>query len=101
MMSALDNLNPQQFYHGTAAELKPGEMVTPGHESDWYQRSSSVFATDDLSIARTYAGYAADASGRDPHVYAVEPTGTMHKDPGGGQGAVRSKHPLKVLGEER
>ena len=30
-MAATDDLSSQRFYHGTRADLKPGDLIKPGH----------------------------------------------------------------------
>ena len=46
-MSASDNLSTQLF-HGTNANLKPGDVITP-------KKYSKAFATTDASEAKAYA----------------------------------------------
>lgn len=94
------------FYHGTKADLKPGDLITPGYRSN-YGRSARtsrwVYMTATLSplgaeLAR------GDGPGR---LYIVEPTGpfvddpdlTDKKFPGNPTRSYRSRHPLRVLGE--
>jgi hypothetical protein len=47
-MSALDNLNSVQFYHGTAAKLSPGDSITPGHcPHQLGYRDDNVYVVED------------------------------------------------------
>ena len=32
-MAATDDLSSQRFYHGTKADLKPGDLIEPGYNS--------------------------------------------------------------------
>lgn len=64
-MSAQDHLNPQQFYHGTPHEFKPGEMVEPGRMMD------HAYASTSAAVARGYGN----------RVYQVEFTGPSEPDP--------------------
>ena len=34
-MAAIDDLSSQQFYHGTKTDLKPGDLIEPGYNSNY------------------------------------------------------------------
>jgi hypothetical protein len=77
----MSNLNPQQFtmYHGTTAELNPGDIVKPaaaiGKNRHWKSGKSDVaYSTEDKSTADYFANIAAIRGGT-PRVYEVEPLG--------------------------
>lgn len=102
-MAAQDNLNPQQFFHGTRHEFKPGDVAEPGHNDDYESPHTGehVYLT---SSRKGAADWADDAYGHGPaRVYEVQPTGPIEPDPAGREdgdsGAHRSRHPLKILGE--
>lgn len=103
-MAASDNINDQQFYHGTwAGWLKKGQVLKSAKdriEKDLgitnYGLSSPhhVYVTTDPEDAKWYAqqGYAAlekmghkigniPVIGARPVVYRVQPRGTVEKDP--------------------
>lgn len=85
---------PQQFYHGTRADLKPGDLIEPGH-------TPHVYLTPNLDAAIWVAEVAAgEGPGR---VYVVEPTGqieqTDEKSAGQPTMSYRSREPLRVTGE--
>lgn len=42
-MTAIDDLNSQQFYHGTKANLKPGDFISPGFNSNFGKRKKAAF----------------------------------------------------------
>jgi Rifampin ADP-ribosyl transferase len=98
---------PQQFYHGTRADLKPGELITVGYVSNYGSRKplSWVYLTRTLDAAIWGAELAA-GTGRE-RIYVVEPTGeivddpnlTDKKFPGNPTKSYRSRHPLRVRGE--
>jgi hypothetical protein len=82
-MSAQDNLHPTQFYHGTAHPFQPGDVVEPGHSSNWgpLSRRDKVSGTTSRAEAHDYADHAQrmqsingnrDARAR---VYKVTPIG--------------------------
>lgn len=95
------------FYHGTKADLKVGDLLTAGGNSNYQP---------DLKMNHIYftalvngAGLAAElAKGNgEPRVYVIEPTGSFENDPnvtdkkfpGNPTRSYRSQHPLKIVGE--
>ena len=95
------------FYHGTKADLKIGELVQPGFNSNYGSRKKAVYiyltATLDAAVwgAELALG---EGAGR---IYIVEPTGDFEDDPnltdkkfpGNPTKSYRSKSPLRVTGE--
>ncbi|SDM33724.1 NAD(+)--rifampin ADP-ribosyltransferase [Polaromonas sp. JS666] len=103
-MAALDS---GPFFHGTKAQLQPGDLLRSGFTSN-YDESVVMNHIYFTAIAKG-AGLAAEiakGSGR-PRVYIVEPTGEFENDPnvtdkkfpGNPTRSYRSKLPLRVLGE--
>ncbi|WP_262408782.1 NAD(+)--rifampin ADP-ribosyltransferase [Sphingomonas sp. JC676] len=97
----------QLFYHGTRADLVPGDLIAPGYSSNYGQRkkASWVYLTGTLEAAIWGAELAAgEGAGR---IYIVEPTGpivddpnlTDKKFPGNPTRSYRSQAPLRVTGE--
>lgn len=67
-----DQTPPPTFYHGTRADLKPGDPIAPGHSSNYGRRkqASWVHLTGTLDAAVWGAELAAgDGRGR---IYVVE-----------------------------
>jgi rifampin ADP-ribosylating transferase len=106
-LAAVDDLNSQRFYHGTKADLKPGDLITPGYNSNFGRRKEAayVYLTATLDAATWGAELAiGDVPGR---IYIVEPTGQFEDDPnltdkkfpGNPTKSYRSRHPLRVTGE--
>lgn len=105
----------QEFFHGTTAHLKPGDVVAPGKRPVFPNETDTrySYATSDQDTAWHYAEIAWNA--RDtgvPRVYQVEPLGRHSKDPQVGvmPGGTtysrdnfstdrRSKHGWRVLSE--
>ena len=71
----------QRFYHGTKADLKPGDLIGPGYSSNFGKRKKAgyVYLTGTLDAATWGAELAVgEGSGR---IYTVEPTGPIEDDP--------------------
>ncbi len=101
------NSGARRFYHGTKADLKPGDLIAVGYRSNFgtHKPLSWVYLTGTLDAAIWGAELAAgEAPGR---IYIVEPTGeivddpnlTDKKFPGNPTQSYRSRAPLRVMGE--
>ena len=97
----------QTYFHGTKADLKPGELIKPGHLSNYddQQNSEYIFLSATLDAAIWGAEL---AKGNGPgRIYLVEPTGDLENDPdltdqrfpGNPTKSYRSKDPFRVVGE--
>jgi rifampin ADP-ribosylating transferase len=97
------------FYHGTAAELEPGDLLVPGFGSNYEKGRISnhvYFSTMVASLAAQMAAALTGVQGRG-HVYIVEPTGPFEDDPnvtnkrfrGNPTKSYRSRHPLRIVAE--
>jgi rifampin ADP-ribosylating transferase len=106
-MTAIDGTVPQLFYHGTRADLKPGDLIEAGFSSNYGARkkASWVYLMGTLEAAIWGAELAV---GEGPaRIYIVEPTGpivddpnlTDKKFPGNPTKSYRSREPLCVTGE--
>lgn len=106
-MADIDTPNPEQYYHGTKADLQLGDLITPGYNSNYGTRKQSayVYLTRTLDAATWGAELAiGDGNGR---IYIVEPTGSIEDDPnltdkkfpGNPTQSYRSRYPLRVIGE--
>lgn len=104
---ATNDLNSQPFYHGTKADLKQGDLIAAGYNSNYGTRkkASYVYLTATLDAAVWGAELAVGkGAGR---IYIVEPTGPIEDDPnltdkkfpGNPTKSYRSRHPLRVRGE--
>ena len=106
-MSAAASMFAQSFFHGTRADLKPGDLIVVGYQSNF---------TEDTPLSWVYFAGTLDAAiwgaelgvgnGRE-RIYVVEPTGpivddpnlTDKKFPGNPTLSYRSRDPLRVIGE--
>lgn len=96
------------FFHGTKAELRPGDFLTAGFASNY--RPEVVMNHVYFTALRDGAGLAAEVAALDgstPHVYEVVPTGPFENDPnvtdkkfpGNPTRSFRSRAPLRVVRE--
>lgn len=98
----------QRFFHGTKADLKPGDLIEPGRApnfGDLERTTNYVYLTGTLDAAAWGAELAlGEGLGR---IYIVEPTGPIEDDPnltdkkfpGNPTKSYRSREPLRVAGE--
>src|SRR5262245_45486224 len=80
-MTASDEDRLPRYYHGTRADLKPGDLIIPGYPSNYGKRKQAryVYLTGTLDAATWGAELAqGDSRGR---IYVVEPTGPIADDP--------------------
>lgn len=95
------------FFHGTKADLKPGDLLAPGYSSNYGQRRNAnfVYLTATLDAATWGAELAVgEGPGR---IYRVEPTGALEDDPnltdkkfpGNPTRSYRTRSPLRVVDE--
>ena len=106
-MTETDGTFPRIFYHGSRADLKPGDLIAAGYNSNYGARrqASWVYLTGTLDAAIWGAELAA-GDGRE-RIYIVEPTGPIFDDPnltdkkypGNPTLSYRSREPLRVTGE--
>ncbi|MBP7558467.1 MAG: NAD(+)--rifampin ADP-ribosyltransferase [Chitinophagaceae bacterium] len=95
------------YFHGTKADLKVGDRIEAGYNSNYGQRKNAkyIFLTGTLDAA-IWGAELASGEGRE-RIYLVEPTGEIEDDPdltdrkfpGNPTQSFRSIHPFKVVGE--
>jgi rifampin ADP-ribosylating transferase len=99
--------DPGPFFHGTKADLRPGELLTPGWRSNYGsgRRAKHLYLTASREGAPLAAVLArGDGAGR---VYRVEPLGPIEDDPnvtdkrfpGNPTRSYRTTEPLRVVEE--
>jgi len=102
-----DALDDGPFFHGTKADLRPGDLLTAGFPSNY--RPEIVMNHIYFTAMPNGAGLAAELAPGDraPRVYEVEPTGEFENDPnvtdkkfpGNPTRSYRSAAPLRVVRE--
>ena len=97
----------QTYFHGTKADLKFGDLIEVGYNSNYGQRKSAKYiflsATLDAAI---WGAELAIGEGRE-RIYLVEPTGKIEDDPdltdkkfpGNPTKSYRSTEPFRAVGE--
>lgn len=100
------------FFHGTVAELRPGDLLTSGFRSNYRPEivMNHVYFTaskDGAGLAAEIAVELSPIAGVRPRVYEVEPLGEFEDDPnvtdkkfpGNPTRSFRSSAPLRVVGD--
>lgn len=97
----------QTYFHGTRADLKVGDLIEVGFNSNYGQKKNAkyIFLTATLDAA-IWGAELAYGEGRE-RIYLVEPTGEIEDDPdltdkkfpGNPTKSYRSSQPFKVVGE--
>lgn len=106
-MSTSAGMFAQSFFHGTRADLEPGDLIVVGHPSNFAEGTplSWVYFTGTLDAAIWGAELAAGTTPE--RIYVVEPTGSVENDPnltdrkfpGNPTLSFRSRDPLRVVAE--
>ncbi|MET1155392.1 NAD(+)--rifampin ADP-ribosyltransferase [Arthrobacter sp.] len=99
--------DPGPFYHGTKADLAPGDLLEPGYSSNYGGRTKANFVY--LTATLDAATWGAELGvGEGPgRIYRVEPTGPIEDDPnltdqrfpGNPTRTYRTKEPLRIIDE--
>src|SRR5690606_12628380 len=97
----------KSFFHGTKADLKPGDLIVAGKDSNYVPNYESkyVYLTSNLSVAVWGAELASGESSC--RIYVVEPTGRIEDDPnvtnkrfsGNPTRSFRTREPIRVVAE--
>ena len=99
--------NSPTYYHGTKVDLNVGDLIVPGHASNFGTRKQALFVYLTATLdAATWGAELAVGAGRG-RIYIVEPTGSIEDDPnltdkkfpGNITRSYRSRHPFRVVGE--
>ncbi len=106
-MTASETAGVPLLYHGTKADLKPGDLLGPGFASNFGKgrKAAWVYLSATLDAATWGAELAlGDGPGR---IYIVQPTGPFEDDPnltdkkfpGNPTKSYRTRDPLRITGE--
>ena len=106
-MAIADDLSPQQFYHGTKADLNPGDLIEPVYNSNYGSRKKAAYVYLTATLEAATWGAELAQGERRGRICIVEPTGPFEDDPnltdkkfpGNPTKSYRSQEPLRVTGE--
>jgi uncharacterized protein YndB with AHSA1/START domain len=107
LLTALGPTGAGPLFHGTKADLKPGQHIEAGRPSNYGKRKNAAFVY--LTATLDAATWGAElAVGNGPgRIYIVEPTGPIEDDPnltdkkfpGNPTRSYRTRAPLRVIDE--
>jgi len=106
-LSPSRSLDSGPFYHGTKADLNPGELLESGFSSNYGEQKKANFIYFTATLDAAIWGAELAVGNKPGRIYQVEPTGTFENDPnltdkkfpGNPTRSYRTKHPLRVVGE--
>ena len=97
----------QTFFHGTKADLKIGDFIEIGINSNYGQRNKAKYIYLTATLDAAIWGAELALGEERERIYLVEPIGAIEDDPnltdkkfpGNPTKSYRSKHPFKIVGE--
>lgn len=97
----------QTYFHGTKADLKIGDFIEPGYNSNFGQRKNAKYIFLSATLDAAIWGAELAIGERNQRIYLVEPTGEIEDDPdltdrkfpGNPTMSYRSTKPFRVVGE--
>lgn len=99
--------SPGSFFHGTKADLKPGDDLTPGFPSNYEDGRVAKYVYFAATLDAAIWGAELASGNGNQRIYVVEPTGSFEDDPnvtdqkfpGNPTKSYRTSQPLKVVAE--
>jgi Rifampin ADP-ribosyl transferase len=106
-VSASASMFSQSFFHGTRADLKPGDLIAVGYKSNFTEAKPLSWAYFAATLDAAIWGAELSKGIGHERIYVVEPTGpivddpnlTDKKFPGNPTLSYRSRDPLRVIAE--
>lgn len=97
----------QTYLHGTKADLKLGELLKVGYNSNFGKQNNAKYLYFTATLDPAVWGAELALGEMQERIYLVEPTGPIEDDPnltdqkfpGNPSMSYRTQHPLKVVGE--
>ena len=97
----------QTYFHGTRCDLKIGEFIQVGFNSNYGKRKNAKYIFLSATLDAAIWGAELAIGEGSERIYLVEPTGPIEDDPdltdkkfpGNPTKSYRSTHPFKVVGE--
>lgn len=95
------------YYHGTKADLMPGDLIEPGYASNYGQYKPGAFVYMAATLDAAIWGAELAIGAGQGRIYIVEPTGPIEDDPnltdkrypGNPTKSYRSRDAFRVIGE--
>jgi rifampin ADP-ribosylating transferase len=106
-MSAAASMFSQSYFHGTKADLKPGDMIVAGYQSNFMEAGALSWTYFSATMDAAIWGAELAAGNGQERIYVVEPTGAAEDDPnltdkrfpGNPSLSYRSREPLRIIAE--
>lgn len=106
-MSASASTFAQSFFHGTRADLQPGDSILVGYASNFSKTQSLSWVYFSATLDAAIWGAELAAGDAPERIYVVEPTGPIFDDPnltdkkfpGNPTRSYRSRDPLRIIAE--
>lgn len=97
----------QTYFHGTKADLDIGDLILPGHNSNFGRNKSAKYIFLSATLDAAVWGAELAAGDGKERIYLVEPTGEIEDDPdltnqkypGNPTLSYRASQPFRVVGE--
>ena len=97
----------QTYFHGTKADLKIGDLIEPGFNSNYGKRKNAKYIFLSATLDAAICGAELAFGTAQERIYLVEPMGAIEDDPdltdkkfpGNPTKSYRSTHPFRVVGE--
>jgi hypothetical protein len=101
------DMNREVFYHGTKADMKAGDLIEAGYQSNYGKRNRAKYVYFTATMEAAIWGAELAVGEAKERIYIVSPTGPFEDDPnltdkkfpGNPTKSYRTKHPLRVIGE--
>jgi len=106
-MTTMATMFAQSYFHGTRADLEPGDEISVGFTSNFTKDSALSWVYFSSTLDAAIWGAELATGGGAERIYVVEPTGPIFDDPdltdtrfpGNPTKSYRSKHSLRVIAE--
>ncbi|MCE3229305.1 MAG: rifampin ADP-ribosylating transferase, partial [Bacteroidetes bacterium] len=100
-------ISSQTFYHGTKADLRQGDLIEPGFNSNYGKRKKALYVYITATMDAAIWGAELAVGDEPERIYIVEPTGPIEDDPnltdkkfpGNPTKSYRTKDGIKITGE--
>ena len=97
----------QQFFHGTKAQLKPGDLIEAGYSSNYDKQKKALYVYLTATIEAAIWGAELALGSGPQRIYIVEPIGNIEDDPnltdkkypGNPTKSYRTHDPLRIVAE--